>query len=165
LKLLQFDIVSLKSLIFNFRNETSLTQLSKEMFYRKYILLEDKILAQLDIFKGNNSTSESLCFLVQEFSQIWNEYQDTWSEDQWEIYDKLREMLENKDEFFPIKKNPSFQSNASENSTENSNNLCSEALMNTLDKIDDEIQQVKVEQKSDTEDKIKTRSCNPCSIF
>ena len=83
-------IDSLKSCIGMFEGRKEKTTIDKELvinlitqFFEEYINLEDKILNELDAFKMNGIIGGKIESLVDEFTKFWNEYQDSWSEENW----------------------------------------------------------------------------------
>ena len=66
--------------------------LSLEDFIFKYIYFEDTILNTFNTLSHSNSSNQQKVeLLLEEFNKLWGEFQNTWSNEVWEKYYKIRE--------------------------------------------------------------------------
>jgi hypothetical protein len=124
-----------------------------------YIIYEDKILNIMNTITLGKENDE----LVELFKTLWSEFQDSWEEDYWKVYNGLR----NKEE---RKRLNSTADDSIEEDFERLNKRKFTAdevyLESLLGRIDDEIDQAEdVQIKSDYKDSEKKRGCMECLIY
>lgn len=183
LEILEFYIDLLKDKVENFKQNKVLQNQKLNKFMAEYIDLEDKI---LNILKNISITDEKNENHIEELTDIftiyWSNFQDEWEDDMWSVYNLYRN-LNDKDSTNEFNKNNFISSNTPEintdemtrsfskddsrvikNSFQNKKNASikksSKANFETLNKIDEDIeniseisvQQLREEKKRDCVD-------------
>lgn len=87
---LENSIESLKEIIAKFKLSSLPSILEKDavkynitQFFEEYIYLEDKILNELEYIKANSMEDERVPKLVEDFTKMWSDYQDSWTDEYW----------------------------------------------------------------------------------
>jgi hypothetical protein len=76
----------------------------------EYINLEDKILSLIEFLSEEPINPGQIQELSNTFNQYWGEYQDTWNEEYWEVYNLFRQ-IGNKQIFNNLNKKLSITEN------------------------------------------------------
>jgi hypothetical protein len=141
-----------------------------------YIQLEDKLISLFGAVQVSDSDNDKDGYyekLTEEFKKYWTDYQDTWSDEYWKIYNKHRDSNDNlnslttsestiEEDFEKLKKQRRV---ANKIGSEEQDDV--DLFMNSLflKKIDDEIDKNQenrlVKEKKDE----KKRGCVDCIVF
>jgi hypothetical protein len=141
-------------------------------FIAEYINLEDKIMKLMgEINVSTEENGNKMEELTRVFSIYWDKYQDKWQEDFWNVYDMYR-LLNEKDRkniISGIDSNKTDQSgmNNDNNMSSSKNRIRKVNKMNysSLNKIDEDIEKVKEEDKKVKLEKKQSCTDLECLIF
>lgn len=188
LEVLEFYIGLLQERVENLKKESSNNREQLTEFMSEYIDLEDKILNLMQKLSQcpieNNQTMEEL---TNTFNKYWSDYQDTWSDDYWEVYNMFRH-IDDKELFFQMNKKAFNNSSQEENlekmeetaekkikspvvkvkdkakTGSTHDESCNMTLVN-LNKIDEEMEKVGNSSIFKEKKEEKRRTCLDCAIF
>lgn len=169
----------------NYEQREEVKEYYKFQFFNDYINLEDNILSTFAKIK--TSENERIANLITQFNNYWNDYQDTWSEEYWQIfleyfrnhYEKLRKSRDKNLGFAGVdNSNLDNQSNFSKSNIMRSNTLNlinelksghkeeskdSRIIIIALSKIDEELKNG--EENTQIKDSDKKRGCIDCIVY
>lgn len=195
LEVLEFYIGMLQEKVENFQKEKSPPRSTLNDFMTEYIDLEDKILKIMENLNHVPEISqEQMETLTTTFSKYWTDFQDEWSDENWEVYNMYRQ-IKDKDINYHVNKisytgNNSFAEESKDNkgidfdnfNGINRNSPISQGQMKdkrglsthddsfnmttvNLNKIDEEMKEVQEMSIVREKKEEKKRSCLDCIIF